>query len=268
MNLENLFILEDKILGQCGLYAMWTVLYVTNLIVLTEDDTKGPSRDFNIIANGLSVLYCGAAGANMIFGNRLPSSMMLTIGPIHQYLFWLLFVYYGPGDVLGSHPIGVYNWITIFIVGIFSFDMVMKTWLLSYQPDKYKKYIVKSIKNRMKSSPEIKETDELRNIRVNNDSIQNVVARFHFKDGKLDEFNNMLKNPETGISLTKKSEGFIDIDLLQDTEDSNILILVQKWRTKENHMAYVQKRKDMGMFDQLTEMLQSKPEILYVNSLI
>ena len=144
----------------------------------------------------------------------------------------------------------------------------MKTWLLSYQPDKYKKYIVKSIKNRMKSSPEIKETDELRNIRVNNDSIQNVVARFHFKDGKLDEFNNMLKNPETGISLTKKSEGFIDIDLLQDTEDSNILILVQKWRTKENHMAYVQKRKDMGMFDQLTEMLQSKPEILYVNSLI
>ena len=77
----------------------------------------------------------------------------------------------------------------------------------------------------------------------------------------------MLKDPETGINLTKKSDGFINIDLLQDSEDPNILILVQKWKTKEDHMAYVQKRKDMGMFDQLTEMLQNKPEILYVNHL-
>ena len=66
--------------------SVWIIHYVEfiiyyNLIVLSVDDTVGPSRDFNIIANGLSVLYCGAACANLIYGNKLPSTMMMTIGP-------------------------------------------------------------------------------------------------------------------------------------------------------------------------------------------
>ena len=61
MQTKTLFMMEDTLLGQCGLYTMWSLLYITNLIILSVDDTVGPSRDFNIIANGFSVLYCGAA---------------------------------------------------------------------------------------------------------------------------------------------------------------------------------------------------------------
>ena len=138
----TLFMMEDKLLGQCGLYTMWTMFFIMNLAVLAEDDTKGASRDFNIIANGLSVLYVSASSLNMIYGNGLPSTMMMTIGPIHQYLYWMLFVYYGGSDVLGSHPIGVYNWLTLFVVGMFTADMTFKTWFITCDNGKkYKEYV-------------------------------------------------------------------------------------------------------------------------------
>ena len=54
MQTKTLFMMEDTY-RQCGLYTMWS-LYITNLIVLSVDDTVGPSRDFNIIANGLECL--------------------------------------------------------------------------------------------------------------------------------------------------------------------------------------------------------------------
>jgi quinol monooxygenase YgiN len=259
MQTKTLFMMEDTLLGQSGLYAMWTILYISNLIVLAEDDTKGPSRDFNIIANGLSVLYCGLSGANMIYGNKLPSTMLMVIGPIHQYLFWMLFAYYGAGDVLGSHPIGVYNWVTLFVVGLFTVDMVGKTWLLSLNPQKYIDYVAE------KCSPV--QDQELEEVSVEEDH-QKVAAKFTFKEGKLKEFMTMMQDPETGLSVTQTSEGYIDIEVLVDQDHPDVLVLAQKWKTKENHQAYVQKRKDSGMFDKLVDMLEVEPEIRYVKSAV
>lgn len=256
MQTKTLFMMEDSLLGQCGLYTMWSLLYITNLIILSTDDTVGPSRDFNIITNGLSVLYCGAASANIIYGNKLPSTMMMTIGPIHQYLFWMLFVYYGKDDVLGSHPIGVYNWVTVIIVGLFTADMVTKSWFLSWNPKNYLEYMKEKCS-----------TDrELESIEVEQPSVQNVVAKFTFKEGKLDEFKSMMQHPETGLVLTRSCDGYINIDVMVDEDAPNVLVLVQKWKTKQNHLDYIQKRKDMGMFDQLVEMLEVEPEIRYVKA--
>lgn len=260
MQTKTLFMMEDRILGQCGLYTMWTMLYISNLIVLFVDDTIGPSRDFNIIANGLSVLYCGASCANMIYGNKLPSTMMLTIGPIHQYIFWLLFAYYGGDAVLGSHPIGVYNWVTLFIVGLFTLDMVVKSWYLSIHPSRYIKYMGEQIASKSEVN------NGLQEIRVDN-SIQQVIAKFTFKPGKFEEFNEMLNDPVNGLALTKSSDGFINIDILQDQDNKNVMILLQKWKTKQNHLDYLQKRTDTGMFDKLKSMLEIDPEILYITDL-
>lgn len=143
---EKLFYFEDKIMKQYGLYTMWTFIYIANLVVLFVDDTDDESRDFNILVNGLSVLYGSVASANVIFGNKLPSTMLLIAGPIHQYLFWMIFAYFGGSPVLGSHPIGVMNWFSLFLVGIFTLDMVIKTWTLSFYPELYSNY-VKNIKN-------------------------------------------------------------------------------------------------------------------------
>ena len=145
MNTELLFKFEDKIMRQPGLYAMWTGLFISNLAVLLSDNTQGVSRDFNITVNMLSLLYGGFASWNNIFGNGKPSTMLLTAGPIHQYGHWLLFGYYGGPDVLGSHPIGVMNWVSVIVVGLFTLDMVVKTWFLAFLPNSYREYIANDV---------------------------------------------------------------------------------------------------------------------------
>ena len=96
---------------------------------------------------------------------------------------------------------------------------------------------------------------------------QKVAAKFTFKEGKLKEFMTMMQDPDTGLSVTQSAEGYIDIEVLVDQDNPDVLVLSQKWKTKENHQAYVQMRKDSGMFDKLTEMLEVEPEIRYVKTM-
>ncbi len=154
MKPSTLFGLEDTILKLRGLYTMWTCLFISNFVVLLSDSTTGASRDFNIWANGLSVLYCGFAGLNTIYGNGLPSTMLVTIGPIHQYAYWLLFGYFRPDNILGSHPIGVMNWVNTVIVGLFSIDMVIKTWYTTLYPESYRQYALETAKKSVSQNDE------------------------------------------------------------------------------------------------------------------
>ena len=57
------------------------------------------------------------------------------------------------------------------------------------------------------------------------------------------------------------------IDVFVDEDNPDVLILDQKWKSKENHQAYVQMRKDTGLFDKLTDMLVVEPEIRYIKAL-
>ena len=79
---------------------------------------------------------------NNIYGNKLPSTMLLTAGPVHQYTTWLLLAYYR-GNVYSSSPIGVYNGMVTVIIGIFTADMVIKTWTVAINPAYYLDYVEK-----------------------------------------------------------------------------------------------------------------------------
>lgn len=124
-----------------GLYLIWTILFVANFVLLLVDDNQGVIRNFNIFTNAVSVIYCSIASVNNIYGNQLPSSILLIAGPVHQYLYWLLFAYFGGSDVLSSSAVGVMNWISLFVVGIFSIDIIIKTWILSINPKYYINYL-------------------------------------------------------------------------------------------------------------------------------
>ena len=138
--MQKMYALEDNYMRMPGLYAMWTALFITNVAVLAVDDTTGPSRDFNLYTALMSTLYCGAASYNTIYGNGKPSSMLMIAGPVHQYCFWILLAFY-QGDVYGKHEVGVMNAVNTAVVGLFSLDMVMKTWFLAAAPQKYLDYI-------------------------------------------------------------------------------------------------------------------------------
>jgi len=141
MKFTDAFKIEDQILKLPGLYTLWTIIFIANLTSLFVDDTTGSVRDFNILVNGLSVIYPAAASLNNIYGNGLPSSVLVTAGPVHQYLFWMLFAYFGGKDVLSSSALGTMNWISLFIVGGFSVDMFFKTWYVSLYPKNYIEYV-------------------------------------------------------------------------------------------------------------------------------
>ena len=59
----------------------------------------------------------------------------------------MLLAFYKPKNVLGRHPIGVMNWVSTFIVGLFTLDMVVKTWMVSIYPETYLKYVKDSKKD-------------------------------------------------------------------------------------------------------------------------
>ena len=146
MQVVDFFKVEDQVLGLGGLYFLWTCLFVSNFVCLLVDDSSGVERDFNVITNVLSVIYGGIASANNIYGNKLPSSMLLIAGPIHQYSFWILFGYFGGRDVLTSSAVGVMNYLFVVVVGLFSVDMILKTWYVSLYPQVYLDYVEQSKK--------------------------------------------------------------------------------------------------------------------------
>ena len=140
VSMQTLFAMEDRVLKMPGLYAMWTTLFLTNLVVLGTDTTTGVSRDFNLYTTALSTIYCSLASYNTIYGNKKPSSMLLMAGPVHQYTYWLLLAYFR-GLVYGSHAIGVMNVVHTVLVAIFNLDLVIKSWVLAIHPNKYQTYL-------------------------------------------------------------------------------------------------------------------------------
>lgn len=140
LSAKKLFSLEDVFMKQPGLYAMWTILYIVNLICLATDSTTGSVRDFNIASSLLSTIYTSVSTVNTVYGNQKPSTMLLTAGPIHQYSTWLLLAYHG-GDVYGTSSLGVLNAVYTVVVGVFTVDMVLKTWIVAVNPKYYLDYI-------------------------------------------------------------------------------------------------------------------------------
>mgnify|MGYP006240615833 CR=1 FL=1 len=71
--------------------------------------------------------------------------MLLTAGPVHQYSTWLLLAYYR-GNVYSSSPLGIYNGVVTVVIGVFTADMVMKTWIVAINPKYYLDYVDKQEK--------------------------------------------------------------------------------------------------------------------------
>lgn len=142
---KKLHLMEDVYMRMPGLYTFWTVLYVAVLAVLSVDDTTGSSRDFLMILAGVSTVFPAFSGLNLVYGNGLPSTMFLAMGPIYQYLFWQLLAFYR-ADVYGSHPVGVLNAVFTGITGLFTVDMLIKTWLTTLRPTAYKTYAEEKVR--------------------------------------------------------------------------------------------------------------------------
>ena len=180
--------------------------------------------------------------------------------------------------MLGRHPIGVMNWVSTVVVGFFTLDMIIKTWVVTLYPNSYLEYSKNNdlvdlsldkeipIAPRHVTQQKRVSFSDLGREESKEDKYQKVIATFKFKPGLKDNFVDLLKDPENGLSLTRQSPGFISIDCMVGDEDPNIIILSQVWQSKQDHLDYLAMRTEMGLFDQLNDMLEDKPDIKYLSS--
>ena len=140
ISFKNLCYLEDVLFKMPGLYFLWTCLFAANLVAFLTDDVVGPPRDFLLFTSLISVIYPAYSVHNQLNGNKMPSTLCLTMGPIHQFSFWLLLAYFG-GDVYGGHEIGAMNTVSTVVVGAFSLGLFFQSWLFVLKPGLYEEYV-------------------------------------------------------------------------------------------------------------------------------
>ena len=70
----------------------------------------------------------------------MPSTLLVTAGPLHQYAFWMLFAYYQPEHIYSDNDIGYMNIVYTVVVSLFSLDMIHKTWWVTRNQQAYLHY--------------------------------------------------------------------------------------------------------------------------------
>ena len=87
-------------------------------------------------------------------------------------------------------------------------------------------------------------------------SIHVVIATFNFNS--VENKNNFLEilNSENGLVKTRECNGCIKIECCESNSNNKQVVIFQKWNKQEDHEAYLNMRKESGMFDLLESMLE------------
>ena len=88
-----------------------------------------------------------------------------------------------------------------------------------------------------------------------------VMATFNFKSVDDKKWFLNLLDGDDGLSVTRKAEGNVDIQLCTSNLDECQVLVWQTWETQANHEAYLQMRKDSGLFDEVTSRLNGELQI-------
>lgn len=62
---------------------------------------------------------------------------------------------------------------------------------------------------------------------------------------------------------TRAYEGCISIDLYQNQDDPDVLVVYEKWETKDNYQKYLAWRQETGVLGQLIEATEGEASIRY-----
>ena len=93
------------------------------------------------------------------------------------------------------------------------------------------------------------------------DNYHTVKAVFTFKDTSCkDKFIDFC-NGDKGLSVTRGWEGCKSIECYEVEDNHLVVIIWQKWETRQNQESYVKFRHDDGSFDFLGELISTPPEI-------
>ena len=95
-----------------------------------------------------------------------------------------------------------------------------------------------------------------------------VCAKFTLKDQESKDRFISFGNGETGLSVTRGWKGCQSIEMYESREDPNVLLIWQKWDSKEDQESYVKHRHEDGTFDLLGELVACPPEITPIKDMV
>ena len=65
------------------------------------------------------------------------------------------------------------------------------------------------------------------------------------------------------LPLTRESEGIISIELIQNQDDPDALVFIERWETRSHYEQYFAQRKEAGALDTLAEVIEGELSIRY-----
>ena len=95
-----------------------------------------------------------------------------------------------------------------------------------------------------------------------------VCAKFTLKNQESKNRFIEFGNGETGLSVTRGWKGCQSIEMYESREDPNVIVVWQRWDSKEDHESYVKHRHEDGTFELLGELVACPPEMQPINEMV
>lgn len=91
-----------------------------------------------------------------------------------------------------------------------------------------------------------------------------VTAEFICKDGAGPQ---LIKCISEMVPETRQKKGAISIEICIDQDNSDRIVLVERWDNRSDHENYVAYRKERGDIDNIMTMLSSPPKFIWLDLL-
>ncbi|HYP57373.1 MAG TPA: antibiotic biosynthesis monooxygenase family protein [Beijerinckia sp.] len=85
-----------------------------------------------------------------------------------------------------------------------------------------------------------------------------MTLELNFKPGFVEDFISQLP---AILAETRQQNGFIRLDVFRNEIEPDKLIIAELWESSEQYRAYLEWRKQSGLFEKLDAILASKPLI-------
>ena len=80
---------------------------------------------------------------------------------------------------------------------------------------------------------------------------------------KKDTGNSLVSIFKKVLPLTRESDGIISIELVQNQNDPDALIFIERWETRDHYEKYLAERTEAGALETLAELIEGELNIRY-----
>ena len=94
-----------------------------------------------------------------------------------------------------------------------------------------------------------------------------VFVEFTVKEQAVDQVNDLMVSQD-GLPTTRSQKGCLSVEVLAEMDNSNHFVLIEKWESKDDQLAYLKFREKQGpegALAQLMPLLDGESKFIYWN---